>query len=123
MIQARTNKTLWYLAASVGLLASLIMWRADSQVARADQLSARLLANGGHASGGLITHVLDLESRKTRVIVVDPQTRAIGVYDVAHDTGEIQLKSIRRVHADLQLIEFNSGEPSPEDIQNRLDQK
>lgn len=122
-MKLKRKMAFWYVAAFVGLATGLLAWRADPQAAMAGQVSASLLSRGGSTSGGLITHVLDLEGRKTRVIVIDPQTQVIGVYDLGQENGEIQLKSIRRVRADLQMIEFNSGEPSPEDIQNRLDQR
>ncbi len=119
MSQKKRKNVFWYVAAMVGLALVLVAWRADSQAVGASQTSGTVLS----ASGALITHVHDLEGRKTRVVVIDPQTRTMGVYDIGQENGEIQLKSVRRISADLQMLEFNSGEPSPAEIQSRLDQR
>jgi len=119
MNQAKRKKVFGYVAAIVGLAIVLGLWRADSQAVLASQNTIAALP----ANGSLITHVHDLAGRNTRVIVIDPQTRTMGVYDVGQENGEIQLKSVRRISADLQLLEFNSGEPSPSEIQSRLDQR
>ena len=119
MIQVKREKAFWCVAALAVLAIVLGVWRVDSQAAQAGQNT-----NVRHpAYGGLITHVLDQAGRDSRVICIDPQTRTMGVYDVGQENGEIQLKSVRRISADLQLLEFNSGEPSPSEIQSRLDQR
>ncbi len=112
-----SKKALWYVAVGVGLAMSLTAWRADSQRVFADQLSAAI-----PATTSLVTHVLEREGRATRVIVLDPLKQAMGVYDIG-ENGEIQLKSVRKLSADLQMMEFNSGEPSPVEIQKRLEQR
>ena len=70
-------------------------------------------------SGGLITHVAVAEGQQT-VTVIDPRTRVMGVYHVDRATGQITPKSIRNFTWDLQMIEFNSGEPLPQDIRSGL---
>lgn len=110
------KETFWYAAAAVGLITGVLIWRVDSQPAWANQFGST-----GLASTGLVSHVVTIEGRGTRVVVIDPQLRAMGVYDLGQN-GEINLRSIRRLSADLQMLEFNTGEPSPEDIQQRLEQ-
>lgn len=78
---------------------------------------------GAISSTGLITHVQELDSKLLRVVVIDPAQRVMGVYDIARDTGEIQPKSIRNINADLRMLEFNSGAPSPADIKNSLERQ
>ncbi len=85
--------------------------------------SAAPVMPAGMTGNGLITHVQDIDGRPLRVIVIDPATRVMGVYDISRDTGEIQLKSIRDMSADLQMLEFNSGAPSPADIKNSIQRK
>lgn len=123
MSREKRRKAFWYVAAVVGLAMSFVAWRTDSQVVLANQASNSALS----ARGDLITHVHDLEGGKLRVVVIDPQTRTMGIYDIEQGNGQgngkIQLKSVRRISADLQMLEFNSGEPSPEEIQSRLDQR
>ncbi|MCA9233158.1 MAG: hypothetical protein KDA57_21100 [Planctomycetales bacterium] len=118
MEQASRKKAFWCVAAIVGVAAGWFAWRADSQPVLANQFSAT-----ASVPGGLITHVVGVEGRLTRVVVVDPQARVMGVYDIGQEKGEIQLKSVRRIAADLQLLEFNTGDPLPTEIQNRLDQQ
>jgi len=119
MSQEKRKKAFWYVVGLAGMAIVLLAWRADSQAVLANQVSGSPLS----ATGSLITHVQDLDGRKSRVVVLDPQTRTLGVYDIGHENGEIQLKSVRRISADLQMLEFNSGEPSPSEIQKRLDQR
>jgi hypothetical protein len=52
--------------------------------------------------------------------VVYPKQRVLAVYHVYGGTGEISPKSVRNLTWDLQMIEFNSGNPLPQDIRNGL---
>jgi len=69
-------------------------------------------------TGNLITHVLPSEGGAQALVVVDPVQRVLAVYHVDKSTGEIGLRSVRNITWDLQLPEFNSGEPLPRDIRN-----
>jgi hypothetical protein len=69
-------------------------------------------------SGSLMTHVLPAEGGPQAVVVVDPSQRVLAVYHVDKTTGEIALRSVRNITWDLQMLEFNSGEPLPQDIRN-----
>jgi hypothetical protein len=93
-------------------------WRFDREMA----FAAPILPTGSVGTG-LITHVQELDGKLLRVIVIDPAQRVMGVYEIIRETGEIQPKSIRNIHADLQMLEFNSGAPSPADIQKTLERK
>ena len=117
MLQKLRNEAFWWGVAVIGLATVLTAWRVGSPAAWANQL----VPAATHSSG-LITHVQEGDGRATRVIVIDPQLQVMGVYDISRENGEIQLRSIRRLSADLQMLEFNSGEPSPADIQSRLEQ-
>ena len=71
-------------------------------------------------SDGLITHVTAADSQPQVVTVIDPRQRVMAVYHVDRATGKILPKSIRNITWDLQMIEFNSGDPLPQDIRNGL---
>jgi hypothetical protein len=71
-------------------------------------------------SSELITHVSDANGGALIATVVDPKQRVMAVYHVDRATGEISLKSVRNLTYDLQMIEFNSGNPLPQDIRNGL---
>ena len=68
----------------------------------------------------LITHVTAVAGQPQTVIVIDPRRRVMGVYHVDNMTGEISLKSVRNLSWDLQMIEFNSGAPTPQDVRNGI---
>ena len=69
-------------------------------------------------TGNLITHVLPADGGPQALVVVDPGQRVLAVYHVDKATGEIALRSVRNITWDLQMVEFNSGEPLPQDIRN-----
>jgi hypothetical protein len=70
------------------------------------------------STGNLITHVLSADGGPQALVVVDPGQRVMAVYHVDKATGEIALRSVRNITWDLQMVEFNSGEPLPQDIRN-----
>jgi hypothetical protein len=73
-------------------------------------------------SGGsdLITHVTAADGQPQVVTVIDPRQRVLAVYHVDRATGSISFKSLRNVTWDLQMIDYNSGDPLPQDIRNGL---
>lgn len=60
---------------------------------------------------------------RQQVTVIDPRSRTMSVYHVAHTAGTISLKSVRSIQADLQMDEFNTESPLPRDIRAILEQK
>jgi hypothetical protein len=68
----------------------------------------------------LITHVSATDSQSHAVTVIDPRQRVMAVYHVDRSTGQITPKSVRNITWDLQMIEFNSGNPLPQDIRSGL---
>ncbi len=77
--------------------------------------------SAGHSTGGdLITHVSATEGQPLAVTVIDPRQRVMAVYYVDRASGEITPKSVRNLTWDLQMVEFNSGNPLPQDIRNGL---
>jgi hypothetical protein len=74
-----------------------------------------------HASSNeLVTHVTATDGQPLTVTVIDPRQRVMAVYHVDRNTGEITPKSVRNITWDLQMIEYNSGKPLPQDIRNGL---
>jgi hypothetical protein len=68
----------------------------------------------------LITHVTATEGQPQVVTLIDPKQRVMAVYHVDRSTGQITPKSVRNFTWDLQMIEFNSGNPLPQDIRSGL---
>jgi len=71
-------------------------------------------------SSELFTQVTAENGLPLTVTVVDPRQRVMAVYHVDRTTGEISPKSVRNITWDLQMIEYNSGKPLPQDIRNGL---
>jgi hypothetical protein len=69
---------------------------------------------------GLFTQVTAENGQPLILTVVDPRERALAIYHVDRGTGEITLKSVRNLTWDLQMVQFNSGNPLPQDIRNGL---
>jgi hypothetical protein len=74
------------------------------------------------ASAGLIALTNACEHGQ-QLTVVDPESRVLGVYHIDSTSGEIVLKSVRNIHWDLQMIEFNGTSPLPREIRSRLDNR
>lgn len=68
----------------------------------------------------LITHVTAADGEPQVVTVIDPRQRVMAVYHVDRASGKITPMSVRNITWDLQMIEFNSGNPLPQDIRSGL---
>jgi hypothetical protein len=69
----------------------------------------------------LITHVTAAEGQPHQLVtVIDPRTRVMAVYHVDRSTGQITPKSVRNITWDLQMTDYNTGKPLPQDIRNGL---
>jgi hypothetical protein len=93
-----------------GLVASWLATAVLPTAARAERLTAAEVS-----AAGLQTHCLALGEQRQQVVVVDPQMRVIGTYQIDAN-GEIALKSVRNIHWDLQMTEFNTASPLPRDV-------
>src|SRR3990172_11230505 len=74
-------------------------------------------------AGELIALNSDVEDGRQQIVVIDPKSRVMSVYHVEHATGVISLKSVRNIHADLLMDEFNTESPLPKEIRAILDQR
>ncbi len=71
-------------------------------------------------NGELIAHVTAADGVPQIVTVIDPRQRVMAIYHVDRTTGQITPKSIRNFTWDLQMIEYNSGDPLPQDVRSGL---
>jgi hypothetical protein len=117
---ARRSKVMRHSLFGALLGASLVIavaaGRSSSEPAYAPPIDAPPHGNGGE----LITHVTPTEGQGLMVTVIDPRQRVMAIYQVDRGTGQITPKSVRNITWDLQMIEFNSGNPLPQDIRNGL---
>jgi hypothetical protein len=75
------------------------------------------------ASSELIALSFDAGGGRQHITLIDPRTHMVGVYAIDPATGEIALRSVRNVHWDLQMDEFNGTTPSPREIRSLLGNK
>ncbi|MFI4876037.1 MAG: hypothetical protein ACIALR_11885 [Blastopirellula sp. JB062] len=71
-------------------------------------------------NGALISHSTNTAAGMQQIVLIDSQTRVMGVYHVDGMTGKIALKSVRNLHWDMLLEAHNSTNPSPSDIKASL---
>ena len=110
------KSAIWGSVVGAGLILALGVWWSSIEPVHAAGTTA-----GMAASAELITFASDVDDHRQQLTVIDPRTRAMTVYHVAKDTGEISLKSARNIRWDLQLEEFNSASPRPREIKLALD--
>ena len=72
---------------------------------------------------GLIALSADAGGGQEQITLIDPKAHVMAVYHIDRKTGEITLKSVRNVHWDLQMEEYNGVHPSPRDIRALLPQR
>jgi hypothetical protein len=74
-------------------------------------------------SSGLIALANTLGDHRQQLTVVDPALKVVSVYHIDATTGDIVLKSVRNIHWDLQMVEFNGSSPSPKEIRALIEQR
>ena len=99
-----------------GLVIAATAARSFSEPAAGSPVDIPARAPGGE----LITHVTAADGQPQVVTVIDPRQRVMAIYHVDRATGQITPKSVRNFTWDLQMIEFNSGDPLPQDIRSGL---
>jgi hypothetical protein len=73
--------------------------------------------------GELLTLATPAGEHHQQVTVIDPATRTMAVYHIDTVSGEIVLKSVRNIHYDLKMMEFNGASPLPGEIRAILEQR
>ncbi len=74
-------------------------------------------------SGELIALATTVGDKYQQVTVIDPNKRVMSVYHVELATGRIWLRSVRDIHWDLQMTEFNAESPLPQQIRSLLESR
>lgn len=81
-------------------------------------------ANASHSgAGNLVTLSTPVGDKFQQLTVIDPDLRVLSVYHIELASGEVSLKSVRNIHWDLQMTEFNGKSPLPREIRTLLEQK
>ena len=83
----------------------------------------RATAAPAAASGTeLIVVPTPLGEKGQMLTVVDARQRVLSVYHI-DATGKIALRSVRNIHWDLQIENYNSDNPSPREMRSLVEQK
>lgn len=122
------HKAVWGLTLAAGF--SLLAWSVTNSpeaAAQRPQAGNPLLSNqiqhSSASQNGLLALGFEEDGAAPQVVLVDPRTQAMSVYQIDRTTGEITLKSVRNVRWDLQMEEFNGVSPTPGDIRNLLERR
>jgi hypothetical protein len=106
-------------SAVAGLVLAMVAVAVGPRVGFA-QRPPSAISNG---SGGLVTLSTPAGEHGQQITVIDPETRTMAVYHIDTVSGEIVLKSVRNLHFDLKMIEFNGTSPLPGEIRTILEQR
>jgi hypothetical protein len=108
------------IGALVGVLSSLV---AIGLFNAGGPAQAQATTNAAHrfATEDLITSTTLVAENRQLVTIIDPKSRVMAVYLVEGATGQVSLKSVRPVHWDLQLAEFNCTSPLPQEIRSLVE--
>jgi len=75
------------------------------------------------ASTGLIALPSQLPDGRQSLMIIDPRTQVLGYYQIDPAKGEIVLKSVRNIHWDLQIDEYNGVSPLPSEVRALVEQR
>ncbi len=126
------RSAVWGIVAGVGvvLVSWGVVWQGPTALAQRPTVAPPMIGsppvNGAGRfapSGELIALSFDVGSGRQQLTLIDPRTHMMSVYHLDPATGEIALKSVRNVHWDLQMDEFNGKTPSPGEIRSLLGHK
>jgi hypothetical protein len=108
-------------AIAVLLAAAIVVVACGVTVGRQNAYAQRHTGpSGGVQDVELIAFTSDSAEGVQQLIVIDPKTHVLSVYHVPRSTGQVTLKSVRNIHWDLQMDEFNGEAPSPREIRSLL---
>ena len=107
-------------AAVVGaLIGAGMMLAVVGGLAGSSRVEANPAVNGG--STEMITVSTPLGDQRQQLTVIDTRQRVMCVYQIDNVSGEIALRSVRNIHWDLQLSEFNSASPLPREVRSMIE--
>ncbi len=121
------HKAVWglLLAAGLGSLIWSSAFRREAAAQRppGSQLAPNRIQHITSGQNGLLALGFEEDGAAPQVVIVDPNTRAMSVYQIDRTSGEITLKSVRNVRWDLQMEEFNGVSPTPSEIRSLLERR
>jgi hypothetical protein len=89
------------------------------------QADAQRLASAprSETDQGLVALPTEVDDRHQQITLIDPIARTMVVYHIDKPSGEVTLRSVRNIHWDLQMDEFNGKTPLPREIRSLLERR
>jgi len=113
-------RILWVVGAFLLLATFSVAWVFAQRLSPLNLSATSATAAGMPPGSGITALGAVVEGRYQQVTVIDPIQRSMAVYHIRLDSGQIELKSVRNIQWDLQLIDFNGQRPLPQEIQSVL---
>jgi hypothetical protein len=82
-----------------------------------------LPAQTAFSDQGLIALSEIVDQRYQQVTVIDPKREVLSVYHIELASGVIALRSVRNIHWDLQMSDYNGQKPLAKEIQALSEQR
>jgi hypothetical protein len=92
----------------------------SSSTADAQRLTS---APRSEMAAGLFALPSEVDDRHQQITLIDPVARTMVVYHIDKPSGEVTLRSVRNIHWDLQMDEFNGKTPLPREIRSLLERR
>jgi hypothetical protein len=105
------------------IVGAALVTAAVALLSQRDEVLAQRVAAAPAGSGDLIAMPLSSGDKGQLLTVIDPRLQTIGVYAIDPASGKISLRSVRNIHWDLQMSDFNGENPLPKEIRLQLDQR
>jgi hypothetical protein len=106
-----------------GVVASLVVAALVAALLPNVSFAERAAPSSATGNGGLIALATPIGEQRQQVTVIDPEKRVLSVYHIELASGEVTLKSVRNIHWDLQMTEFNGTSPLPREVRSLIEQR
>jgi hypothetical protein len=106
-----------------GVLLVAVVWMIGTEASGGRERAAVAAPAATEGAGHELVTLSTPVERGQLLTIVDPRTRAICVYHVEAASGAIALKSVRNIHYDLQMLDYNGVSPLPGELRSMLGQK
>lgn len=101
------------------LLSNGLSWSQSSAPQGMGTVTAVAPAHVGASGSSMMASVL-LSNGFQQIAIFEHSKQTLAVYHINPASGDIQLKSVRRMDADFALQEFNLSEPTPSTIRKNV---
>jgi hypothetical protein len=80
------------------------------------QIPAAAARQSAGASDGLIALSETVDRSFQQVTIIDPRTQTMCVYHIEFSSGQISLRSVRKIQWDLRMTDYNGTKPLAQEV-------